>query len=106
MDFPAVVERARRLHSEGVHDARWSADVCDGSGSSGVDGIFGRICNTADPSPPRLLSSSPGRRTVFVFGPDSINSIILQQNAYNCLCSLGFDHEYIYHEVGGCSLLL
>ena len=96
MDFTAVVERARQLHTEGQNFGK-STDLVDGN--QDLTSIFGRICNTDDPFPPKVLSSTPGRQTVFLFGPDSISSIILQQNAYDCLCSLGFDREYIYHEV-------
>lgn len=103
MDFSAVVERARQLHTEGK-DCK-SIDLVDGAQviraprQDLTQEVYGRICNTDDPVPPKVLSSTPGRQTVFLFGPDSVSSIILQHNAYDCLCSLGFDKEYICHEV-------
>ena len=103
MEFEAVVEKAKKLHSK---DNKRRAIISPTPTASekkegcGFDAVYGRICNTEGCSPPTVLSDTPGRKTVFVFGPDSIDSIILKQNTYECLQSLGFDQEYIYHEVG------
>lgn len=102
MDFDAIIKKATKIHCN--NDERGlipshsctNIDIRDGCAT---EEVFGRICSTEGP-PPNTLSTSPGRRTVFVFGPDSVNLIILKQNAYECLQSLGFDQEYIYHEVG------
>lgn len=99
MDFGAVVECARALHEEGRPGA---AD--DGYDIQLSEEVYGRICSSTDSAPPESLAVQPSRKTVFVFGPDSVVSIILRQNAYDALRSLGFDHEYIYNDVCKCGL--
>ena len=103
MEFGAVVEKARQLHSKDNKRRAIISPAPTASEKKGgccPDEVYGRICNTEGCSPPTVLSDTPGRKTVFVFGPDSIESIILKQDTYKCLQSLGFDQEYIYHEVG------
>ena len=93
MDFGALVDRARALHEAGTPVSRDIEDV------QLSQEVYGRICSSKDSNPPETLALSPSRQTVFVFGPDSITSIILRQNAYDALRSLGFDHDYIYNDV-------
>ena len=94
MDFQTVVELARALHVEGrpVPEGKEQTQLLE-------EAVYGRICSSADSNPPDSLASSPSRKTVFVFGPDSVVSIILRQNGYQALRSLGFDHDYIYNDV-------
>ena len=94
MDFVAVVARTRALHQDGK-------PVTDGSCDDPelTEEVYGRICSSKDSNPPDTLAIAPSRKSVFVFGPDSISSIILKQSAYDALRSLGFDHHYIYNDV-------
>ena len=90
MDFSAVVHRATQLHVHGIEGT---------PGQPLVEEVYGRICSSRDDGPPDSLATSAGRRTVFVFGSDAVASIVLRQNPYDALLSLGFDRPYIYHEV-------
>ena len=94
MDFPTVVERARRLHVEGytVQQSVEEAVV--------KDCVYGRICSSESRDcPPTRLTSTAGRKTAFLFGPDAISSVILRLESYLAIRSLGFTKEYIRHEV-------
>ncbi len=92
--FERLVRKVGHLHS-----GRVSFDPTTEVDDIGTREVFGRICNTEGSSPPLSLSESLGRQIVFVFGSDSIDSIILRHNTYECLQNLGFDHEYIHYEV-------
>lgn len=94
MDFSAVVERAKLLHEDGLTPA-------DGDAPNNViDAIYGRVCSSESRNcPPTELTSTPGRKTAFVFGPDAITSVILSLGSYEAIRSLGFTREYIKHEV-------
>lgn len=108
MDFSAVVEMARQL---------LSAREQPGGGGTGVSGdpkggqiatlptrkvgdaIYGRVCTTRGGEPPVTLSSDLKRKSVFLFGPDAVESIIVRQSGYGILCSIGRDKNYLYHTV-------
>ena len=96
MDFAAVVQRATELHTEGRFPpclgGRQEDDVL-------VEEVYGRICTSVDTSPPDRLATTPGRRTVFLFGPDAMQNIVLRSNTYDTLLRLGFDRPYIHYEV-------
>ena len=117
MDFSVVVERARQLvtsQNGGSYQASQGAATSDSQpdlsstvsdcatcsdGSGGRDVIYGRVCTTAKDEPPPMLSSDTSRKSVFLFGPDAVETIILKQAAYNILCSIGRDRDYLYHMV-------
>lgn len=97
MDFTAVVQRARALHTEEELllprlEGKQEGDVL-------AEEVYGRICTSVDTSPPERLATTPGRRTVFLFGPDAVENIILRSNTYEALLRLGFDRPYIHYEV-------
>lgn len=99
MDFPAVLQKARQLlehcqpctHLEAV---------------TGKDSIYGRVLNTTEMRAPKMLSSDAERKSVFVFGPDAVESILLKQSAYDILCSIGHNKEYLYHKACGERIIL
>ena len=96
MDFPSVVKRARELHTDGLSPTQKQCahDMVVGT-------VYGRICSSESrDSPPTQLTSSPGRKTAFLFGPDAITSVILKLESYQAIRSLGFTKEYVKHEVG------
>ncbi len=127
MNFTAVVEKARHLVTRGARgeekpeestlretpDAHGPASRSSSSsqgcpsegcsisdcGSKGDDVIYGRVCTTAREEPPQMLSSDSSRKSVFLFGPDAVEAIIVKQTAYNILCSIGRDKDYLYHMV-------
>ena len=90
MDFSTVVERARQLHEEGRSPRDHGERVLD-------EAVYGRVCSSQ--GRPTRLSSTPGRKTAFVFGPDAISNIILRRESYQAIRSLGFTKDYITHEV-------
>nr|XP_054766207.1 uncharacterized protein LOC129273196 [Lytechinus pictus] len=61
--------------------------------------VYGRICTTrgAD-APPVNLSDVPGRKTVFLFGPDTVHGALVEHihDPYAMLLKLGFLPEYIH----------
>ena len=91
MDFPAVVQTVKELHLE-AKPPRDGIINLEG-------GVYGRIFSSQGPAPPKILAFTPGRKTVFVFGPDAVSSVLLKQATYEALLSLGFDRPYIYNEV-------
>ncbi len=93
--FNCLVRKAEHLHS----GTTLSNYTCANDTAVSTDEVFGRICNTEGSLPPLSLSDTPARKIVFVFGSDSIDSIILRHNTYECLRHLGFDYEYICYEV-------
>ena len=104
MDFSAVVAHARALHELGKPRRGWPCQTTDTCGTTTdeeqlVEEVYGRICNSTDSNPPATLALPSSRKTGFVFGPDSISSVILRQNAYEALRTLGFDHDFIYNDV-------
>ena len=98
MDFRAVVDRARALHELGDPPPD-TATTATPDSEQLLEEVYGRICNSTDSNPPATLALPSSRKTGFVFGPDSISSVILRQNAYDALRSLGFDHDFIYNDV-------
>ena len=95
MDFSAVVQRAGELHRDGLSPTQGHS-----TNDTVVDSVYGRICSSESrDSPPTQLTSTPGRKTAFVFGPDAINSVILRLESYHSIRSLGFTKDYIKHEV-------
>ena len=95
-----MVQKARELHCEGkVPLKRAESDKEEAGLPIVCEEVYGRVCNSINSSPPLKLATSQDRKTVFIFGPDSINSIILRHNTYDTLLRLGFDKQYIYHEV-------
>ncbi|XP_022082332.1 uncharacterized protein LOC110974774 [Acanthaster planci] len=61
--------------------------------------IYGRICLTEGSNRqdiPVKLSSAPGRKTAFVFGPDTVCGALLTKKPYELLLHLGFLPEYIH----------
>ena len=104
MNFSAVVEKARQLVTRGGLDKgqdtfREAPDSSGGSEGPG-DVIYGRVCTTVGGESPLMLSSDPNRKSVFLFGPDAVEAIVVKQAAYNILCSIGRDKDYLYHMVG------
>ena len=97
MDFGAVVAQARALHERGKPPEDTTGTTAETQQL--LEEVYGRICNSTDCSPPETLALPSSRKTGFVFGPDSISSIILRQNAYDALRCLGFDHDFIYNDV-------
>ena len=96
MDFPAVVKRARELHTDGLTPTQKQRAY-----DMAVGTVYGRICSSESrDSPPTQLTSTPGRKTAFLFGADAITSVILKLESYQAIKSLGFTKEYIKHEVG------
>ncbi|XP_077862835.1 uncharacterized protein LOC144344962 [Saccoglossus kowalevskii] len=61
--------------------------------------IYGRICTTMDLGEPDKLSFIPGRKTAFVFGPETITNALLSRKPYDMLQHLGYLPEYIYRKV-------
>lgn len=119
MKFTAVVETARQLVSRGKTDEEGLLPALNSSINSsdgpqlvataavaersvtdgGDDVIYGRVCTTVGEEPPLMLSSDDTRKSVFLFGPDAVEAIIVKQAAYNILCSIGRDKDYLYHMV-------
>ena len=100
MDFPAVVKRARELHTDVLSPTQ---RLC--AHDMVVDTVYGRICSSESrDSPPTQLTSTPGRKTAFLFGPDAITYVILKLESYQAIRSLGFTKEYIKLEVGPLTL--
>ena len=70
MDFPAVVKRARELHTDGLTPTQKQRAY-----DMAVGTVYGRICSSESrDSPPTQLTSTPGRKTAFLFGADAIIS--------------------------------
>jgi len=96
MDFSAVVRRTGQLLAGG-------AEVEGGQLSTGelelVDQVYGRVCTTLGKEPPDRLSSDAQRKSVFLFGPDAVRSILLSHTAYDILCSIGRDKDYLHYTV-------
>ena len=90
MNFATLVRRARDLHVRGK---------VAGCTEELVDEVYGRLCTSETDRPPEKLTTTRGRRTVFIFGPDAITSIILKMDAYDAILELGFTRAYVYHEV-------
>ena len=103
MDFSSVVRRTRHLLA-----GRSSPSKDEPDGMSGEEvlelkeEVYGRVCTTAAGSadPPVRLSSDAERKSVFLFGPDAVKSILLQQSAADILCSIGRDRDYLHYTVG------
>lgn len=101
MDFSAVVQKARQILAQGVSSSsdKKSQDQEQTDDAPGAmrDLVYGRVCTTVGKDPPEMLSSDKQRRTVFIFGPDAVESIIISQSSYDILCSIGRDKQYLFH---------
>ena len=96
MDFNTVVELSRELHEKCTPVSELSC----GELEDVSDAVYGRICSSSSREcPPTRLTNDPDRKTVFVFGPDAIKSVILRMESYRAITSLGFTKDYIKHEV-------
>ena len=92
MDFDAIVGRVRQL----LGGTTVGTDEPHGPGVDLLVEIYGRVCNTVATA---RLSSDPDRKSVFLFGPDAVRSILLQHSAYGILCSIGRDKDYLHYTV-------
>lgn len=93
MDFSAVVLRTRQLLAG-----------TDGRGSTTPsleprEEVYGRVCTSVGKEPPTRLSSDVERKSVFLFGPDAVRSILLKHSAHDILCSIGRDKDYLHYTV-------
>ena len=96
MDFTTAVRLARELHVE----ARPLSEIPHPDPYEMTEAVYGRVCSSESADhPPEKLTSTPGRKTAFVFGPDAVASIILGMESYSAVSSLGFTRDYIRHEV-------
>ena len=99
MDFSAVVCKTRQLLSG---DDGGVGDGAEGPARDQLEpkeAIYGRVCTTVGEEPPTWLSSDAQRKSVFLFGPDAVKSILLQRSAYDILCSIGRDKDYLHYTV-------
>lgn len=105
MDFSAVVSKARQLLTHNASRSSLGGEqvqLTEPRGRGGVsvrEVIYGRVCTTKGEEPPTMLSSDGDRKSVFLFGPDAVESIIVKQSAYGILCSIGRDKDYLHHTV-------
>ena len=112
MEFSAIVRQIRQLHAqqEQHQQKKENNQTLQCSHLATVlppevgvvqdfDGIYGRVCTTSDINRPVLLSSDLERKTVFVFGPDAIQSVLLKLPIHEVLYSLGYDKQYLYDKV-------
>ncbi|RDD43094.1 hypothetical protein TrispH2_005384 [Trichoplax sp. H2] len=61
--------------------------------------VFGRICSTPTRQErPKNLSYVPGRKTAFVFGPETVQTLLLQKKPYEILLELGMLPEGIHEK--------
>lgn len=98
MDFSAVVQKAKRLLA-GTDDGEEGHQGPDASSSCElVDHVYGRVCTTVEGREgPKKLSSDSERKSVFLFGPDAVKSVLLKQTAADILCSIGRDKDYLHY---------
>ncbi len=89
-----MVDKIKKFHAASGQE--------DKSIPQGEDVIYGRICGTSDGRPPEFLSSDPDKKTVFLFGQDTV-PIILKSHGPDLLYELGADKLYLYHQVS-CSI--
>ena len=62
--------------------------------------VYGRICSSPSPStPPKALTSSPGRKMVFTMGYDGLLDVLRQKTPFDALMELGFLKEFIDYDV-------
>ncbi|XP_071784647.1 uncharacterized protein [Asterias amurensis] len=62
--------------------------------------VYGRICTTdSDGETVKILSSAPGRKTAFIFGPETACGALLAKKPYELLLHLGLLPEYIHLKV-------
>lgn len=62
--------------------------------------VFGRICSTPSRCQnPQNLSYIPGRETAFVFGPETVRTLLLHKKPYEILLELGMLPEGIHDKV-------
>ncbi len=93
MNFAAVVRKARQQLALVESEQLPNPDPIPVGG----DLIYGRVCTTLGTDPPLNLSSDSERKSVFVFGPDAVEELILKKSTYDILCSIGRDQDYLYH---------
>ena len=97
MDFAAVIHKIEQLL---VQDAvRETRDNGVTSPAELRGEIYGRVCTKMGDAPPTMLSSDAERKSVFMFGPDAVKSLIDKQSAYDILCSIGRDKDYLHYTV-------
>ncbi len=64
--------------------------------------VYGRICTNTTTK----LAAAPGRKTAFVFGPETlVSEVFLTKSPYEILLHLGFLPEYIHLKVSFMFLL-
>lgn len=106
MDFSAVVQKTKRLLA-GTSSLDDEEEGHQGPGATSsssscelVDHVYGRVCTTVEGSGgPKRLSSDSERKSVFLFGPDAVKSILLQHTVADILCSIGYDKDYLHYTV-------
>lgn len=101
MDFTVVSQRVKELFGVG-EGLTATGDVSQQHPLSLMkrgDEIYGRVCTVVGKDAPLNLSSDTTRKSVFVFGWDAIERLILKDSTYDILCSLGRDKEYLHHMV-------
>ena len=102
MDFPVVVHQIKELH---VQLQQWDDQYTppepglSPSTSTSSDAMYGRLCTSNDGRPPVFLSTDSERKSVFIFGQDTIQSVLLKVPTQELLFSLGYDQQYIHHKV-------
>lgn len=101
MDFSAVVHKARQLLDLAAAGGSTEAELARPAGEQLElrEEVYGRVCTTVGKGPPIRLSSDAERKSVFLFGPDAVKSILLQYSAYDILCSIGRDKDYLHYTV-------
>lgn len=64
--------------------------------------VYGRLCTTKDAgTAPVNMSDTPGRKTAFIFGPETVYGALIENihDPYTMLLRLGFLPEYIHLKV-------
>ena len=92
MDALAVVDYLKRVYGgevggRNLQDDEVAADV------------MCRVMTVPSGQAPTLLSESPGRKTVFVAGRDTVCNVLPCRSAYDMLREIGLTPAYIAHQV-------
>lgn len=103
MDFSAVVSKLKHFLDEGVGAPAGPAS-CGGGRGQLKEVVYGRVCRTRGEEAPVALSSDLERKSVFLFGPDCVESILAEGSASGMLHSIGYDRDYFHHTVSHKSL--
>lgn len=109
MEFSTVVRQIQQLHiqqqqhhqqeKQSLQEFPETYQAPEVGVTQDLDVIYGRVCTTGDGSLPALLSSDSERKSIFVFGPDAIQSVLLKLPVSEVLYSLGWDKQYLHHKV-------